>query len=80
MDYRNTKILYTIFGIIMAIVLHTSFNLFIISEAAGNIFFIFGMVWIGIVILLLLFEKIKHLKQEGQNIKLWKITDHSLKD
>ncbi len=64
------KVLYTITGILISILLHTSFNLFIMSEVPGNIFFIFGMVWIGIVILLLLFEKIKHLKKEGTNIKL----------
>ncbi|HRH26967.1 MAG TPA: PrsW family glutamic-type intramembrane protease [Parcubacteria group bacterium] len=67
---QKERIIYTIIGIILAIVLHTSFNLFIISEVPGNIFFIFGMVWIGIVVLLLLFEKIKHLKKEGTNIKL----------
>ncbi len=70
--YKNKKdkMIYTLIGIIIAIVLHASFNLFIISEVPGNIFFIFGMVWIGIVILLLLFEKIKHLKKEGVNIKI----------
>lgn len=64
------KIVYTLCGIIIAIVLHTSFNLFIISGAPGNIFFIFGAVWLGIVVLLLLFEKVKHLKREEINIKL----------
>lgn len=67
---KHYKVLYTIIGILISILLHTSFNLFIISEVPGNIFFIFGMVWIGIVILLLLFEKIKHLKKEEINIKL----------
>jgi RsiW-degrading membrane proteinase PrsW (M82 family) len=67
--YKNktTKALYTISGIIIAIVLHTSFNLLIISQAEGNIFFIFGTVWISIVILLLLFEKVKHLRQKPLN-------------
>lgn len=67
---KRDRILYTIFGIFISILLHTSFNLFIISGVPGNIFFIFGMVWIGIVILLLLFEKIKYLKKEEINIKL----------
>ncbi len=56
------KKLYAVTGIILAIVLHTAFNLFIINGAGGNIFFIFGMVWIGILVLLLLFEKVKHEK------------------
>ena len=59
---REIRRLYTIIGIIIAIVLHTVFNLFIISEAPGNIFFIFGTVWVGIIILLLLLEKVKHIK------------------
>lgn len=63
------KIIYAIVGIIIAIVLHTSFNLFIISRAPGNIFFVFGAVWLGIVVLLLLFEKVKHLRNEEINIK-----------
>ncbi len=58
------KILYTLTGIIIAIVLHTSFNLFIINGAPGDIFFIFGTVWIGIILLLLLFEKVKHIENK----------------
>lgn len=54
--------LYTFFGIVIAIVLHTAFNLFILSEVPGNIFFVFGTVWVGVVILLLLLEKVKHIK------------------
>jgi RsiW-degrading membrane proteinase PrsW (M82 family) len=65
---KKNKILYTISGIFIAIVLHTSFNLFIISRAPGNIFFVFGAVWFGIVVLLLLFEKVKHLS--GEEIKI----------
>lgn len=60
---RTRKKEYTIFGIILAIVLHTSFNLFIINKASGSIFFIFGTVWFAIVVLLLLFEKVKSIKQ-----------------
>ncbi len=65
---KKNKILYTISGILIAIVLHTSFNLFIINRAPGNIFFVFGAVWFGIVVLLLLFEKVKHLS--GEEIKI----------
>jgi protease PrsW len=63
---RTHKIFYGLVGIIIAIVLHTSFNLFIISRAPGEIFFIFGGVWLGIVLLLLLFEKVKHLNKLGE--------------
>ncbi len=67
---KRNRILYTISGIFIAIVLHTSFNLFIISRAPGNIFFVFGAVWFGIVVLLLLFEKVKHINSEEIKIKL----------
>lgn len=67
---KKNKILYGISGLIIATVLHTSFNLFIISRAPGNIFVVFGAVWFGIVVLLLLFERIKHIKREEINIKL----------
>lgn len=65
---RMEKTIYVISGIIIAIVLHTAFNLFIISGAEGNIFLVFGMVWVGIVVLLLMFEKVKHLR-ENSNFK-----------
>ncbi len=60
---RGKKVLYGILGVVGAIVLHTAFNLFIINGAPENILFIFGMVWIGILVLLLLFEKVKHLRK-----------------
>ena len=59
---RFEKIFFTIVGIVIAIVLHTCFNLFIINQGPENIFSVFGTVWVGIVVLLLLFEKVKHLK------------------
>jgi RsiW-degrading membrane proteinase PrsW (M82 family) len=58
---RSKKLEWTIVGIILAILLHTAFNLFIINQAEGSIFFIFGMVWVGVVVLLLLFEKVKNI-------------------
>ena len=56
------KVEHVICGIAIATVLHTAFNLFIINGADGNIFLVFGSVWIGIIALLLMFEKIKQLK------------------
>jgi RsiW-degrading membrane proteinase PrsW (M82 family) len=58
---HTKKILHAITGVIIAIVLHTGFNLFIINGAEKNIFLIFGIVWVGIVLLLLMFEKVKHI-------------------
>ena len=59
---RMRKKIYLLLGIILAIILHTSFNLFIINKSGGNIFFTFGAVWIGIILLLLMFEKVKSEK------------------
>ena len=59
---RSRKREYLTLGIILAIILHASFNLFIINRAPGNIFSIFGMVWVGIIALLLLFEKVKSIR------------------
>jgi protease PrsW len=56
------KRIYLILGILLAIVLHTSFNLLIINVPEGKILLVFGIVWIGIMALLLLFEKVKHIK------------------
>lgn len=59
------KQIYIIIGLVIAIVLHTTFNLFIMNQVGGNIFFIFGIVWIGTIVLLLLFEKVKHVKKKS---------------
>jgi len=45
-------------GIMFAIILHTIFNFFIISLGI-RVFFVFGAVWLFIIALILLFEKIK---------------------
>lgn len=60
--YRNKlwKRIYGFMGIITAIILHTAFNLFIINGTGGNIFWTFGIVWIALIGLMLLFEKIKN--------------------
>ena len=52
---------YLFVGLLLATILHTSFNLFIINQVQGNIFLTFGMVWVGIITILLLFEKVKSM-------------------
>ena len=60
---RPKKVAYAIVGLITASVLHTLFNLFIINpEWLGesvNILTVFATLWLGIIALLLFFEKIK---------------------
>jgi len=61
---EKQKVQHIISGLIIAIVLHTAFNLFIINGVEKNLLLIFGTVWIGIVVLLLMFEKVKHIKKD----------------
>jgi len=57
------KTIYLILGLITAFVLHAIFNLTIINtESIGEILTVFFYLWILIVILLLLFEKIKKIR------------------
>lgn len=58
---KREKIIYTLIGVVIAIILHTSFNIYIMNVTDGNIFAIFGAVWVGIIALLLLFEKVKKI-------------------
>lgn len=51
------------FGIILAITLHALFNLFIINSSGDKILFIFLGVWLGILVLILFFEKIKRIRK-----------------
>ncbi|MBI5126535.1 MAG: PrsW family intramembrane metalloprotease [Candidatus Taylorbacteria bacterium] len=53
------RFLALITGLIIATALHTTFNLFIISATAFDTLKIFGVVWIGVIIIILLFEKVK---------------------
>ena len=56
------KKLYTLIGIAIAVVLHSLFNFFIINSNGEKILMVFAFVWIGIILLLLFFEKIKKIK------------------
>jgi len=49
----------TIAGVVLAIVLHTLFNFFILEGGSDATFWIFLCIWVGIVALLLLVERVK---------------------
>lgn len=49
-------------GVILAIALHASFNFFIL-KGDNNLFTIFGSVWVGVVLLILFFERVKHINR-----------------
>lgn len=66
--YRSqmVKFIYSVVGLFLAIVLHTLFNFFIIRSSEpgreGGVLAVLLFVWMGIIVLLLLFEKIKLLE------------------
>ncbi len=54
-----TRKLAAFIGVILAITLHTLFNLFILSSSGGGTFLVFLSIWVGITALLFLVERIK---------------------
>lgn len=56
---RTARRRYLAGGVILAVVLHAIFNFFILSIGGGIAFFIFLLVWIGVVGVLLFFEGLK---------------------
>lgn len=50
-------------GLFIAIVLHALFNFFIMGASGSTILGVFLFVWIGIIILFLLFERVKMLER-----------------
>ncbi len=65
--YRSyfTKFLLTTIGVILAIVLHASFNLSIIDGTVTNTLKVFGWVWLSVIVLMILFEEIKVVKPKS---------------
>ena len=58
-----TKIIYGTIGLFIAVLLHALFNFFIMDANGGGILIIFLFVWMGVIVLFLLFEKIKLLEK-----------------
>jgi RsiW-degrading membrane proteinase PrsW (M82 family) len=56
------KLLFGTLGLFVAIVLHALFNFFIMDASGETILGVFLFVWMGIIILFLLFEKVKILE------------------
>lgn len=55
----SVKLLYGAIGLSIAILLHALFNFFIMEASGEGILIIFLFVWMGVIALFLLFEKIK---------------------
>lgn len=61
---KTTKIFIITAGVILSIALHAIFNFSILKSEGGNLLQVFAFVWIGLVFLLLAFEKVKRLRRE----------------
>jgi RsiW-degrading membrane proteinase PrsW (M82 family) len=59
---KLTQVVSGTIGLFVAIVLHALFNFFIMDASGETILGVFLFVWMGIIILFLLFEKIKQLE------------------
>lgn len=57
------KILSATIGLFIAVLLHVFFNLFIMNASGGTVLMIFMFVWMGIIVLFLIFEKVKLLEK-----------------
>lgn len=57
------RALYTLGGVILATVLHTGFNFFILHTKDAYLFHTFAMVWIGIIVLLAILELVKRMRR-----------------
>lgn len=55
------KTTFLFFGLLTAVVLHSAFNFFIISNNGENFFAVFGFLWVISIISVLLFEKLRRL-------------------
>ncbi len=61
---RKIRIFLATLGLIIAITLHAIFNSFIIDSSSGEtILTVFLFVWMGIIALLLVFEKVKQIER-----------------
>jgi RsiW-degrading membrane proteinase PrsW (M82 family) len=53
--------LYIFMGIIIAITLHSAFNFFIIQNEGNNFLTVFSFLWVGAIIIMLIFEKLRRM-------------------
>jgi RsiW-degrading membrane proteinase PrsW (M82 family) len=59
---RMVRIRYASLGLILAITLHTLFNFFILNGGSSETIWVFLFLWLGIIVALLLVERIKEPK------------------
>lgn len=57
------KIMYATIGLLIAFILHALFNFFIMDANGNTILGVFLFVWMGIIVLFLVFEKVKIIEK-----------------
>jgi protease PrsW len=62
---RGAQRIAAVVGGILAVVLHTFFNILMVKQEAVSVFTTFGLVWVVVIVLLLLFEKVKNMNVEA---------------
>lgn len=55
------RVLYILMGIILAISLHSVFNFFIIKNEGDNFLIVFSFLWVGAIVVMLVFEKLRRM-------------------
>jgi len=60
---RLSRVMYGTLGLFIAIVLHALFNFSIMGSSGKKILTVFLFVWLGVILLFLLFEKVKILER-----------------
>lgn len=59
---KGLKLEYLLTGIVASITLHTLFNFLIIESNGEKTFAVFASVWAGIILVILVFEKVKRIR------------------
>jgi RsiW-degrading membrane proteinase PrsW (M82 family) len=62
------KVLTATFGLFIAIILHALFNFFIMDASGETVLGVFMFVWMGIIVLFLIFEKVKLIEKRHRRI------------
>ncbi len=58
---KKYKVRYALFGITLAILLHSTFNFFIMKGSGENFLGVFGFLWVVAIINILVFEKLRRM-------------------
>lgn len=65
---KYLRVLYATLGLCIAIVLHALFNFSIMDAHEGRVLSVFLFVWMGIIALFIVFEKVKRMRRPSRNL------------